>query len=116
MAFPEGDCGIIARKGTCQIRIYVVPTGKAWGLHIPRTELPHCPTSLYILHNINDPPTMSCTASPSFSTKIAPTVATTGYEVDTRVAIQEYHTVGLGKPPHCPVIAVYGQAHLAKRS
>jgi len=35
--------------------------------------------------------------------------------IHVTVVHQEYHAVGLGKPPHCPVIAVYGQAHLDKR-
>ena len=35
--------------------------------------------------------------------------------VHVTVVRQEYHAAGLGKPPHCPIIAVYRQAHLAKR-
>jgi len=34
--------------------------------------------------------------------------------VHVMVVRQEYHAVGLGKSPHCPIIAVYGQAHLDK--
>ena len=34
--------------------------------------------------------------------------------VHITVVRQEYHAVGLGKPLYCPVIAVYGQAHLDK--
>jgi hypothetical protein len=35
--------------------------------------------------------------------------------VHVTVVRQEYHATGLGKSPHCPIIAVYGQAHLDKR-